>query len=41
MLTGRKRLPGDQPRPHIASLWRAAALIVIAAGAVTWLVVRA
>ena len=41
MLTGIKRLPASQPRPHMASLWRAAALIVIAAGAVTWLVTRA
>ena len=41
MLTGLKRLPVNQPRPNMVSLWRAAALIVVAAGVVTWLVTRA
>jgi cytochrome b len=40
MLTGRKRLPTDLPRPRMASLWLALLLIVVAASAVTWLVNR-
>jgi cytochrome b len=40
MLTGRKRLPADLPRPRMASLWLALLVIVAAAGAVTWLVNR-
>ncbi len=41
MLTGRKRLPADMPVPRMASLWLAALLIVVAAGAVAWVVYRA
>jgi cytochrome b len=40
MLTGRKRLPPDLPRPRMASTWLALVLLVVAAGAVTWLVNR-
>jgi cytochrome b len=41
MVTGRKRLPADLPAPRMASLWLAALLIVVAAGAVAWVVYRA
>ncbi len=40
MLTGHKRLPADLTRPRMASVWLALLLIVVAAGAVTWLVNR-
>jgi cytochrome b len=40
MLTGLKRLPADLPRPRMASLWLALLLLIVAAGAVTWLVNR-
>jgi len=40
MLTGRKRLPAELPPPRMASPWLALLLVVLAAGAVTWLVNR-
>jgi cytochrome b len=40
MLTGRKRLPAELPPPRMASPWLALLLVVVAAGAVTWLVNR-
>ncbi len=41
MVTGRKQLPADMPAPRMASLWLAALLVVVAAGAVAWVVYRA
>ena len=38
MLTGRKRLPTDLRPPRMASTWLAVVLLVVAAGAVAWLV---
>jgi cytochrome b len=40
MLTGRKRLPAGLPAPRMRSPWLALVLVVVAAGAVTWLVNR-
>jgi cytochrome b len=40
MLTGRKRLPADMPPPRMASSWLALLLVIVAAGAVAWLVNR-
>jgi cytochrome b len=40
MLTGRKRLPPDLRPPRMASPWLALVLVILAAGAVTWLVNR-
>ena len=40
MVTGRKRLPTDLRPPRMASPWLALVLVVVAAGAVAWLVNR-